>query len=96
MTLEDSFKLLVSGYYGIYEMDEYGSKAYVLNDIETYIREFIKEFPLPNYDYKKVAEEVEKTPLKTKLQDSLLVLNRIKGPMDLTLLVRNRLNEMKK
>ena len=23
MTLEDSFKLLVSGYYGIYEMDEY-------------------------------------------------------------------------
>ena len=96
MTLEETFKLLVSGYYGIYEMDEYGSKAYVLKDIENYIREFIKEFPLPNYDYKKTAEEIEREPLKTKLQDSLLVLNRIKGPLELTLLIRNRLNEMKK
>lgn len=96
MTLEDNFKLLVSGYYGVYEMDEYGSKAYVLKDIENYIREFIKEFPLSNYDYKKVAEEVEKNSIKTKLQDSLLVLNRIKGPLELTLLIRNRLNEMKK
>lgn len=96
MTLEDNFKLLVSGYYGIYEMDEYGSKAYVLNDIENYICEYIKEFPLPNYNYRKVAEEIENTPLKTKLQDSLLVLNRIKGPLELTLLIRSRLNEMNK
>ena len=96
MTLEDSFKLLVSGYYGIYEMDEYSSKVYVLKEIEKYIREFIKEFPLSNYDYKTVAEELEKTPLKTKLQDSLLVLNKIQGPMELVLLVRKRLNEMKK
>lgn len=96
MTLEDNFKLLVSGYYGIYEMDEYSSKNYVLKDIENYIRDFIKQFPLPNYDYKKVAEELENLPLKTKLQDSLLVLNRVKAPLELTLLVRNRLNEMKK
>lgn len=96
MTLEDNFKLLVSGYYGVYEIDEYGSKTYVLNDIENYIREFIKEFPLSNYDYKKVAQELESLPLKTKLQDSLLVLNRIKGPLELTLLIRNRLNDMKK
>lgn len=96
MTLEDNFKLLVSGYYGIYEMDEYSSKTYVLNDIENYIKDFVKQFPLPNYDYKKVAEEIEKTPLKTKLQDSLLILNRVKAPLELTLLIRNRLNEMKK
>lgn len=96
MTLEDNFKLLVSGYYGIYEMDEYTSKAYVLKDLENYIKEFVKEFPLSNCDYKKTAEYLEKQPLKTKLQDSLLVLNRIKGPLELTLLIRNRLNEMKK
>ena len=96
MTLEESFKLLVSGYYGIYEMDEYSSKVYVLNDIEKYIREFIKEFPLSHYDYRQVAEDLENIPLKTKLQDSLLVLNKIQGPMELVLLVRKRLNEMKK
>lgn len=96
MTLEDNFKLLVSGYYGIYEMDEYLSKAYILKELEKYIKEYIEEFPLTNYDYKKTAEEIEKQPLKTKLQDSLLVLNKIKGPLELTLLIRNRLNEMKK
>lgn len=95
MTLEDNFKLLVSGYYGIYEMDEYKLKAYVLNDIEIYIKDYIKHFPLPNYDYKKTAEELEKLPLKTKLQDSLLVLNMVKAPLELTLLIRNRLSEMK-
>ena len=96
MTLEDTFRLLVSGYYGVYEMDEYSSKSYVLNDLENYIKDFIKQFPLNNYDYKKVAQELENQPLKTKLQDSLLVLNRIKAPLELTLLIRNRLNEMKK
>lgn len=96
MTLEEEFKLLVSGYYGISEMDEYSSKVYVLKDIENYIKEFVEEYPLPNYDYRKIAEEIEKIPLKTKLQDSLLVLHKIKGPLELTLLVRNRLNEMKK
>lgn len=96
MTLENEFKLLVSGYYGISEMDEYSSKVYILKDIENYIKEFISEYPLPNYDYRKTAEEVEKIPLKTKLQDSLLVLNKIKGPLELTLLIQNRLNEMKK
>lgn len=94
MTLEDSFKLLVSGYYGIYEMDEYSSKVYVLNDIEKYIRDFVEQYPLSSY--KELVAEIEQEPLKTKLQDSLLVLNKIKAPMELVLLVRNRLNQMKK
>ena len=96
MSLEEEFKLLVSGYYGVYEMDEYQSKVYILKDIEDYIKEFIEEYRIPNYDYKEVAEEVEKEPLKTKLQDSLLILNKVKAPLELTLLIRNRLNEMKK
>lgn len=96
MTLEDNFKLLVSGYYGVYEMDEYALKTYILKELENYIKDFITQYPLPNYDYKKVAAEIEKSPLKTKLQDSLLVLNKIKAPLELTLLIRNRLNEMKK
>lgn len=96
MTLEEEYRLLVSGYYGIYEMDEYALKVYVLKEIENYIREFIYEYPLTNYNYLQVAEEIEKENLKTKLQDSLLVLNKIKGPLELTLLIRNRLQDMKK
>lgn len=96
MSLEEEFKLLVSGYYGVYEMDEYQSKVYILKDIEDYIKEFIEEYRIPNYDYKEVAEEIEKEPLKTKLQDSLLILNKVKAPLELTLLIRNRLNEMAK
>lgn len=96
MTLEEHFKLLVSGYYGIVEMDEYSSKVYILHKLEDYIKDFIEEYPLPNYNYRATALEIEKIPLKTKLQDSLLVLNKIQGPLDLTLLIRTRLNEMKK
>lgn len=96
MTLEEEYRLLVSGYYGIYEMDEYTLKVYVLKKLENYIKEFIHEYPLTNYNYLQVAEEIEKENLKTKLQDSLLVLNKIKGPLELTLLIRNRLQDMKK
>ena len=35
-------------------------------------------------------------PIKTKLQDSLLVLNKINAPMELVFLIKARLEEMKK
>ena len=76
MTLEEEFRLLVSGYYGIYEMDEYELKVYVLKEIENYIKEFVQEYKIP-YNYLQIAEEIERESLKTKLQDSLLVLNKI-------------------
>lgn len=94
MTLEEEYRLLVSGYYGIYEMDEYELKVYVLKEIENYIKEFIKEYPLTNYNYLQVAEEIEKEPLKTKLQDSLLVLNKIKGPLELVMMVNLKITEL--
>ena len=95
ITLEEEFRILVNGYYGIYEMDEYTSKAYVLEKLEKYIREFVKENPISNFDYYKVAQAHETISLKEKLQDSLIVLNKIKAPLELSLLVRKRLNEIK-
>lgn len=95
MTLEEEFRLLVSGYYGVSEIDEYTSKVYALKDIEDYIRSFIQLYPIP-IDYYKIADELEKLPLKTKLQDALLILPKVKGSMELALLIRARLNEMKK
>ena len=95
MLFEDEYRILVSGYYGIYEMDEYVLKMYILNDIEKYIREFIIQYPILNFDYMAEAELINNNlSLKRKLQDALLVLNKIKAPMELVLLVRNRLNDL--
>ena len=97
MDLKDQYKYFVSAYYGVREMDEYDLKVYVLKDIENYIKDFIIVNPIPNYEYKKIAEEVEQTnPLKTKLQDSLIVLNKINGPIELILLVKKRIKKLSK
>ncbi len=95
MNLKDEFKYLVGGYYGIREMDEYDLKIYVLKDIENYIRDYIETNPIDNYDYKKEAEKInDELSLKTKLQDSLLVLNKIDAPIKLILMVKQRLKAM--
>ena len=73
-------------------MDEYGLKEYILKDIENYIRDFIEVNPIEDFDYLKEAEFIQdKVPNKNKLQDSLLVLNKVHAPMDLVLLVKQRL-----
>ena len=97
MTLKDEFKYLVGGYYGVMEMDEYDLKVYVMKDIENYIRDFIAENPISDYDYVKEAEKIKDTmSLKTKLQDCLLVLYKINAPMELVFMVKKRIKEMSK
>lgn len=92
MTLEDEFRLLVGGYYGVYEMDEYPLKVYILKEIENYIKEFVVEYPINNFDYRLEADKIsDSLPLKRKLQDALIVLNKIKAPLELVLLVKQRL-----
>ena len=96
MDLKDTFKYLVGGYYGISEMDEYETKEYILKDIEDYIKDFVKSNPIDNFDYESEAKKIEDTlSLKTKLQDSLLVLPKIDAPIDLVLLVKKRLKEIR-
>lgn len=96
MTLEDEFKLLVGGYFGVVEMDEYKLKEYVLQDIEKYIEDFIATNPIANYNYREVAEQIkDNVSLKRKLQDSLLVLRKINGPLELILMMKGRIEELK-
>lgn len=93
--LEDTFRYLVGAYYGITEMDNYELKEYVLKDIEEYIKEFVAENKIKNFDYEKEAQEVEaKRPLITKLQDSLLVLPKVNATMELILLVKARIKDL--
>ena len=92
MELENQFKYLVGGYYGVSLMDNYPLKEYMLKEIEEYIRAVVKENTIKDFDYKKEAENIKENMYdKTKLQDALIVLNLIKGPMDLVFLIKERL-----
>ncbi len=94
MELENQFRYLVGGYYGVELMDEYSLKEFVLKDIEEYIRNFIEINPIPNFSYKEEAILVkENVSDKVKLQDALLVLNKMHASMDLIFLVKKRLKE---
>jgi len=94
--LEDTFRYLVGAYYGIAEMDNYELKEYVLKDIEKYIREFLEENKENNINYEEEASMIEKDlPLKTKLQDSLLVLPKVNASMELILLVKSKLKDLR-
>ncbi len=95
MKLEDQFKLLVGGYYGVRSLDEYDLKVYILKDIENYVRNFIEINPISHYDYRREAERFDdELSLKTKLQDALLVLHKIEAPMEVVLLVKKRLKHL--
>ena len=94
--LINQYRYLVGGYYGVSLMDEYDLKEYMLKDIENYIRDFIDVNPIDNFDYKKEAELIkDNVSEKIKLQDALLVLNKMNGPMDLVFLVKKKLKKYK-
>ena len=97
MTIEDVYRYMISGYFGVMEMDTYNLKEYVLKDIENYIREFVKQNPSSNFDFSIEVEKIKDTvPVKTKLQDALLVLNKMdNAPMDLILDIKHRLKNIK-
>ena len=95
MKLEDQYKYLIGAYDGVMEMDEYPLKVYILRDIENYIKDFISVNPIPNYSYRVEAEKFEKElSLKTKLQDALLVLNKIDAPLELVLMIKRRIKDI--
>lgn len=95
MDLKDQFKYLVGGYYGITYMDEYPLKEYILNDIKDYIETFIEINPIDDFNYREEAEKYEEELSEiTKLQDALLVLNKINASMELVLLVKEHLKRL--
>ena len=96
MDLKDTFRYLVGAYYGVSEMDNYELKEYVLKDIEEYIKEFIQDNPIKDFDYRKEADLVnEERSVKTKLQDSLIVLPKVNASMELILLVKAKIRELR-
>ena len=95
MNIKNEYYTLVSAYYGIRELDKYDLKVYILKDIENYIRDFISEHPINNFNYKEEAEKINSTKsYKRKLQDCLRVLPKINASMELILLVKKELKKI--
>lgn len=96
MTNQEQFRNLVSSYFGIENMDSYSSKVYVLKDIEEYIKDFIEINEINDVDFKKEVEYVkDNVSLIRNLQDSLLILPKIKADLELILMVKHKIKELK-
>lgn len=96
-TLINEFKTYVGAYYGVNSMDEYDLKVYALKEIEQDIKDFILVNDLDKNECLLLAKEVEeKVPLKTKLQDSLLILYKMNASMELIFMIKNKLKKYNK
>ena len=93
MTLEETYRMLYSAYLGISEMDEYSSKEYILKEVSDYIKDYVNQYNL-NLNFNEINKELDKKDLIRKLQDAIIVLNMIDGPLELTLLIRGKLKEL--
>ena len=95
--LINEFRCMVGAYYGVKSMDEYEVKENVLYDIKKYIIDFVENNKIDDFDYYKEAESVkEKVSNITKLQDSIIILSRIDAPLDLILMIKKKLKNIKK
>ena len=97
MTIEDVYRYMISGYFGVMEMDSYKLKEYVLEDVKQYIKDYMEQNPSNNFNLDEEIESIkDNVPVKTKLQDALLVLNKMdNAPMDLILDIKHRLKTFK-
>lgn len=91
----DMLKIMIGAYYGIEEIDSYKTKEYVLIEIKKMINNFLEEHKdITNYN--ELDLEVSKLPSINKLQDSLILLNTMDVSFELVLLVKQKIQELKK
>ena len=94
MDIKNEYRYLVGGYYGVSLMDEYPLKEFVMQDIIEYIQNYRRNNSNVSFSYEEEWEDVkDNVSDKVKLQDALLVLNRINSSMDLIFLIKKKLRE---
>ena len=49
MKLDELYRMYCSCYFGVREMDEYGSKEFVLKEISDFIKDFVKDNPIDDF-----------------------------------------------
>jgi hypothetical protein len=96
MEFDDPYKYMISGYYGVELLDEYTDKVYLLKDIKKYIDDYLSENKIPGFDYDALNSEIEKNNSELdKLQDALILLNDMNGPMEVSILIRQKVSDLK-
>ena len=93
MNTYNELKMLYGAYLGVSEIYEYKTKEYVLNDIQLLIDKYIEKNNM--YYHDEVLEEAKKQTLITDLQDSLIVLKRMNVSMELILLIKEKIRNLK-
>ncbi len=94
MKLEDTYRYMIAGRFGVELIEEYKLKEYILIKIDKYIDDFIDTNTI-DFDIERVKEEVHDTYTdRVKLQDSLLILQSMNAPMELVFLVKAKLKEL--
>ena len=93
MNTYNELKMLYGAYLGVSEIYEYKTKEYVLYDIQLLIDKYIEKNNI--YYHDEVLEEAKKQTLITDLQDSLIVLKRMNVSMELILLIKEKIRNLK-
>ena len=97
MELIDTYRYLVGGYFGVSLIDEYSIKEYILDEIKKYINDFVNTNDLSNYNLDQENENIKDNYSdRVKLQDALLLLQLMNGPIDLVLLIKKYLKKLDK
>lgn len=95
MDRESYFNLYVEAYFGVREVDEYDLKEYILKDIENYIKDFVYTNDIDINYAKENAKRIEdEVSIKTKLQSSLILLNKMNAKEELILLIRKKIKNI--
>ena len=96
MPFDDPYKYMISGYYGIEALDEYVDKQYLLNKIKKHISSYLDNNRIEDFDYDKLNLDIENNvSLVDKLQDALILLNDIDGPMELRIIIKQKISDLK-
>ena len=93
MNTYNELKMLYGAYLGVSSMDNYKTKEYVVKNIEDEINKFIDKNNM--YYYDEVLAEAKKQSLITDLQDSLIVLKRLNESLELSLLIKEKIRNLK-
>lgn len=93
MNTYNELKMMYGAYLGVSEMDNYKTKEYVLKDLRKVIDEYIERNNM--YYHDEVEAEAKKQSKITNLQDSLIVLKRMDASLELILLIKEKIRELK-
>ena len=93
---DDDIKYMCSGYIGIKSLDEYERKVYILRDAKKHIMNYVEDSKFEDFNFDEFCNQMDKEySYLEHLQDALLLINNMNGPVDLILLIKPKIAKLK-